>query len=382
MFIPDNSRSPLSTETALNPQIESFRGLAALMVLIHHYTYGLPEAWQPALKWTHFFHNGVDLFFVITGFLFASYMLGLSAMRVQDFLVRRIFRLYPLYVVSLVVAAIYTHGELSEIMLALIKHLVFIQALPFFSLADASYFSLVYWTLPVEMAFYGLVVLALLYFSRPEHTDGRQQRATRALLVYGLIAWLLFVVFYAWRHDTLDPNWVLRQAQLPAILIEFWFGLILFRSLPALRRDPRSGAMMLLVGSLLLGGLFVYYAYFDWIALTPRPFGWFNVWSALAYALLLGGILLTETAQHSVWVSRILPWFGAISYAVYLFHEWVLRILQSLMPTVAGYYTISIAFATTILLAWGLHRWIEMPMRRIGRRITTTPSQQAAKNGQ
>ncbi len=146
----------------MNPVVEGFRGLAAMMVLAHHYSYLTDDTLTRG--WLHFFHSGVDLFFVITGLLFAPYLLGEVQQSVRAFAIRRAFRLYPLFLLSIAVAVLKDWGEREGMGIAVVKHLLFLQALPLFDLENVGFFSLIYWTLPVEVMFYALVAVALIAF--------------------------------------------------------------------------------------------------------------------------------------------------------------------------------------------------------------------------
>jgi hypothetical protein len=68
--------------------------------------------------------------------------------------------------------------------------------------------------------------------------------------------------------------------------------------------------------------------------------------------------------QRNVLGSRLLVWFGLISYALYLWH-WpllsFLNILEAGLPPVAVRW---VALASSILLAWLTYRYIELPIRR------------------
>jgi exopolysaccharide production protein ExoZ len=153
----------------MNPIIEILRVLGALMVLTHHYTYQLSS--DLATDWSslHFFHNGVDLFFVITGYLFAPFLLGEKRVVALKFLKRRFFRLYPLYLLSLftfVVSA--TESWPPAALLA--EHVLLLQSLPYHTLAETGVaISLVYWTLAVEFQFYLFVVAVAWLYGHDRH---------------------------------------------------------------------------------------------------------------------------------------------------------------------------------------------------------------------
>ena len=75
-----------------NPVIEGLRGLAAMLVVATHYAHLITDQ---AGAWG-FASTGVDLFIVLSGFVFAPYMLG-KPLYYPAHLVRRLLRLYPLY---------------------------------------------------------------------------------------------------------------------------------------------------------------------------------------------------------------------------------------------------------------------------------------------
>ena len=76
--------------------IEGLRGLAALMVMWWHYRHWvMPERDVDAFAYT-----GVDLFFVLSGFVFAPYVFG-KPLALGPYMLRRVLRIFPLYVVAL-----------------------------------------------------------------------------------------------------------------------------------------------------------------------------------------------------------------------------------------------------------------------------------------
>src|SRR5438105_6464905 len=84
------------------PALEGLRGIAALLVVFHHsrshWLWGWLEGW-----------NGVTLFFVLSGFLITTLALReeaeRGALRWRAFVVRRCFRIVPVYVASLALYA-------------------------------------------------------------------------------------------------------------------------------------------------------------------------------------------------------------------------------------------------------------------------------------
>jgi peptidoglycan/LPS O-acetylase OafA/YrhL len=84
------------------PELDGLRGLAILLVVVWHYV-GVPEIAESPLSWIagclRYTWSGVDLFFVLSGFLIGGILLDQrdSPKYFQAFYARRICRIFPLY---------------------------------------------------------------------------------------------------------------------------------------------------------------------------------------------------------------------------------------------------------------------------------------------
>lgn len=356
----------------MSPVIEGLRGLGALMVLVHHYVYSLSPEWAEALTDLHFFHVGVDLFFVLTGYLFAPLVLGVRHQPAGIFLKRRFWRLYPLYLVSLILTLILAPSSTlqtwfenaTQTSWQVLHHLVFLQAAPWQNLHQLAYFSEVYWTLTVEVAFYALV-LACLFL--PAKLSVKQRFWGMAVL--SLVG---FLGLYLWQHQPSSGRWFMRQAQMPTLLIEFWFGMAVFYLADLKKIAPKKTNLLLAAAVGLLIGFYMLYPLASAHSISPRPFGWFNVGVAFAFALLLAGLLSLENQlqknqqTNQTWVQKLPQHLGALSYGVYLLHGLSLRL-------VAGWFespnlNVLAAALVACLLAAILYHWFEKPCRNFGRR--------------
>jgi peptidoglycan/LPS O-acetylase OafA/YrhL len=350
----------------VNPIIEGFRCLAALMVMAHHYSYLVDDTLTGGRL--HFFHNGVDLFFVITGFLFAPYLLGEVQQSVKAFAIRRAFRLYPLYLISIAVAVLKEWGDREGLGIAVLKHLLFLQALPVFDLANVGFFSQIYWTLPVEAMFYALVALALFAFQtagRETIPDGRSSRLVKR---FGAAAALGFILICLPGFDSKSEAWVIWQAQLPALLLPFWFGMLIHHFRSNMEQSRAWQSVALVSGGALLLALYLAYPQIAQSGLTARPFGIFNLLSGLGYALILAGSLGCAGRLEGAW-ARWSILAGSLTYGVYLFHEWTLKVALRIFPQISPLFQVAIAAVGVVLFAAILHRTIEAPLRAYGRAL-------------
>ena len=347
----------------LNPALEGLRGMGAIMVLIHHYVYQLSTYWSEALAGLHALHAGVDLFFVLTGYLFAPLLLGERQDTLVRFGLRRIFRLYPLYLLSLLVAW-WLVGFTDPVALKQwLLHLVFLQVAPGQSLADISYFSEIYWTLSAEVAFYLFVTLWLC--------TGAWGTPRVRLVLLGIISATGFLLFYYIGHAPTDGRWVIRQAQLPALLLEFWWGMVVYHLMQHATPCRLRAFALLLLAFVVMAGLYVIYPGAVETAITPRPFGYFNILAALGFALLLWSVLewqaVIPAGENPPWWHRPALFLGALSYGIYLFHDLIMDIVGRL-PMSPGEQVLA-SIVITWLVATILYRLVEAPCRNIGRRI-------------
>lgn len=140
-------------------EIDLLRITAALAVVFYHYTFSgyaghLTSVAFPALSTvTRYGYLGVDMFFVISGFVV---LLSAWGRRPHEFVISRIVRLYPAYWVALTVTAVVavtlSHGLFKVTPVQYAANLTMFNSLPNIANVDV-----VYWTLWAEIRFYALV---------------------------------------------------------------------------------------------------------------------------------------------------------------------------------------------------------------------------------
>src|SRR5687768_15262003 len=92
------------------PALDGLRGIAIIMVMLHHFTYYRPTAGTDGLIGSVLFFgwSGVDLFFVLSGFLITGILLDTrrSERYFTTFYARRTLRIFPLYYLVLFLALV------------------------------------------------------------------------------------------------------------------------------------------------------------------------------------------------------------------------------------------------------------------------------------
>jgi peptidoglycan/LPS O-acetylase OafA/YrhL len=145
--------------------LDTLRALAIVVVMIFHLQWTLPKMFEPVAK---FGWMGVDLFFVLSGYLIGTQLLRPVARgerpSLKEFYRRRAFRILPAYLVVLGLYAVWPRWHEDTGMSPWWEFLTFTENL-FVNYAKNHAFSHV-WSLCVEEHFYLLLPLLVLWLSR------------------------------------------------------------------------------------------------------------------------------------------------------------------------------------------------------------------------
>ncbi len=344
--------------------LQALRAAAALAVAMHHLShepYGLRAwTWLEHLPLT----AGVDVFFVISGFVMVHASAGLAgtagAWRV--FMARRLARIVPLYWLTttfFLLAAAAFPGSVRSGMPAWPEIVASYAFVPFQRASGAiqPVYSLG-WTLNHEMFFYVLFAL-FLPLARVRGV------ACVALVLAGLVAaGRMFQPVHAAAIFWCDP-----------IVLEFPLGMAL--------------ALMKGRGLSLPGALRLVCAVLGLAALGLGETGWLPPPGfAPGAALVTAATVLGPEPRLPAFMARCFGHLGDASYALYLLHPFAFRsatsIWRVLAPEsfVAGIVAGLVALALAMAIAQGSFRWVEGPAtRRLGGRWRRPDGTAAAASG-
>ncbi len=337
------------TGIAYRPEIDGLRAIAVLAVVLYHAGFGF-----------HAGLVGVDVFFVISGYLITSllYREWETTGRIDlfAFYARRVRRIVPalvVVVVATVVASAFLlspFGEIRQVAQSGAASLLFVANF-FFQTHTGGYFDpsvermplLHVWSLGVEEQFYLLWPLGLVVVLRWWRTS-----IFMVVVVCGLLSLAL-------AEALMYGNAQAAFYQMPA---RFWElalgGLIALRS-PGVLVDGRVSAA---IGVIVVFAATIFpIAHFPGIGALPAVIGAGILLHAIHGSTRLGwaGAMLR---------SRPMVFFGLISYSLYLWH-WPLFALER--ATRAGQLPLQVRAAicvAAVLLAWLSFRFVERPLRR------------------
>ncbi|MDO0976572.1 acyltransferase family protein [Mycolicibacterium frederiksbergense] len=380
-------------------EIKALTGLrffAAIWVVLFHFrpllAQAVPDVSSALAPVLDSGAQGVDLFFILSGFVLAWNYLdrmgpSWSTRDTLHFLWMRLARVWPVYLVTLHLAALWiiftlnvghVPAENADTLTATsyIRQLFLVQLWfqPYF---DGSSWDGPAWSISAEwLAYLTFGFLALVIF--------RLARATRArsLLLLAFATTLPPVMFLLASGQFYTPwSW------LPRILLQFTAGAI---ACAAVRRlDPGDRTRMLAgAGSIVLFGAIIGTLY--WLDGHPIP-GVMDSGGVvdLLFVPLVVMLSIGAGTLPALLSTRILVYGGQISFSLYMVHElvhtawnWAAEQFALVLASPAGPWWLTAIFAVTLACAALLYHVVEEPARHWMRRMVdirgTVPRMQAA----
>ncbi|WP_286723003.1 acyltransferase family protein [Devosia sp. 63-57] len=320
---------------------------------------------------------GVDVFFVISGYVVALSLLHRSFKGIADFIfgfyARRFLRIFPALILCVSVTALLTvlfvpQSWLSQAVYATGRYALF----GFSNLAliwfDDGYFSprsdfnpfTHTWSLGVEEQFYLIFPLMFLALIAPWVLRGRKALPGLAVLAIASVASLV----YAWHLGNADA----RAAYY--LLASRWWELasgvmlaVLHASYPHWRITDRWRGALAIAGLVLIGLATLYAdpAHF------PYPWALLPVFGAVLFLHGVAGDRPVGGKIGALLSQPVALYIGRISYSLYLWH-WPMIVLFRWTVGIDGPLEIAAAIALSFAAASASYHFLETPIRRLGHR--------------
>jgi peptidoglycan/LPS O-acetylase OafA/YrhL len=346
------------SEWTFRPDIQGLRAVAVGLVVLHH----------AGLSWTPGGYVGVDVFFVISGYLMTVLVVGererTGSIRLRSFYARRIRRLLPAAALVLMATIVGARVLLPPLavpdmakpaaLTALFVSNVWFARTGTDYLADGSPSPFRhYWSLAVEEQFYLFWPVLLLLAYRWARGRVRPVAVGVGAMVGASLALCVVVT-------SVSQPWAFFG--LPTRAWEFGVGALValagtrLLSLPAgVSRGLTWGGLLVIAGTALVYDDSV--AYPGWAAVLPV--------TATA-AVLAGGVARVRGSAEVLLGRRPMQVIGGLSYPLYLWH-WPVLVLPAAAYGEPGPGTRTALVALACLLAWATHHLVENPVRRSGR---------------
>lgn len=349
--------------------LDGLRGVAILMVIFWHFIVCKIQAPGGTAagyfyKISHHAYSGVDLFFVLSGFLITGILFDSvkNPGWLCNFWIRRIFRIFPLYFLYLgiVISLNLAQGRDGvAIMAAPASWWPYFLMLQNIQMADANSLGSwgITWSLAIEEQFYIIFPLLICFVS-----------ARRYLPILCMIAIGLSMALRLQEGGHSLSSFVLTPYRLYGLAMgAFCAWLVKNPSLwIKFQERPWIANSMVLLGLVLLSLITIR---------TQQRAPIDHLVFAFAYGSLLLLVVVRQQSVLAVLLSRpTLYFFGAISYPLYLFHELCDWAINQALPnsTNSVLWILMITLLSTLLsvvVATILNNLIGTPMVRIGRRL-------------
>ncbi|MDM1457287.1 acyltransferase [Myroides odoratimimus] len=327
--------------------IQGLRALAVLLVFIFH----LNSSWLTGG------FVGVDIFFVISGFLVSSIILhkkDKGTFGFIDFYIGRVKRIVPVFLlmlifVGLVGAWVYLSGDIQGLRKNMFHSAIFnsnnyLAGLDNYFGASSQENPLLHtWTLSIEMQFYFLLPLFLILVKRK-------------YLIPLSIGIIILLFGYSFYNSTFLNNQSAMYFSLIARIPEFLIGTVFAVKAKNIKgfigKNQNVVSIVSLIGIIVCGILYTEYINFP------------GLWVILP--CVFAGIILitTESKVNNLFSSKILVHIGELSYSIYLWH-WVIMAF-------VRYYYVRIDFTwyemigiiiLTYVLSWLSYTYVENVFR-------------------
>lgn len=351
--------------------LDHLRALAILMVWFFHYQGGT----FAHAEWTTSFNfgwTGVDLFFVLSGFLISSQLFAHirkgKDLSLKEFYIKRVFRIFPIYFLVVAIYFLVPYFREKEALPPLWKFLTFAQNFGL-NRSDFGTFSHA-WSLCVEEHFYLFLPFTLILLQ----VTGKFKNAWWILLTFFVIGFM--VRLYCWHYLYL-PNadvkdgvdyWTMHiyyptYNRLDGLLVGVSIAAV-YQFLPkAWERISKYGTLLILVSLVLLTIAFFYFSELN--TFNSSIYGFPLI--AIGYGFMVAGALSPSSFLFK-WNSKTTTLIATLSYGIYLTHKGIIHMVQHIFPKWGieknGGMMVILSFLFCLLGAWLLHLAIEKPFMK------------------
>jgi len=301
--------------------VQILRGIAAMMVIVYHITQKLYV--NGDIKWSfELGAAGVDIFFIISGFII--YYSSVHEFSANEFMKKRIFRIYPLYWVITLVTLVISYIRPGMINQHVEVPISMWNSFTLFPVPGTSPLLIVAWTLSFEMFFY------VIYYMAIKLKVNRILFSSVAIAVLVVIGQIFKIPFIN------DP-----------ITLEFIYGMII----AYLVTSKNTKAIMVIAAACLI--------------LSATPVVWHSEIRSLYYgipalALFCVFLLLEKKVRQEGGIIKLAQVIGDSSYSIYLTHLYSLGIVFILIKSrVSVPVLVVVSFIVSVIIGILCYKLLE-----------------------
>lgn len=337
------------------PDIDGLRTIAVLSVIIFHINKELiPGGFV-----------GVDIFFVISGFLISRFImrdLQTGHFSLLEFYRRRIKRIIPpmllvLFFTLLAAQFLLLPDDAKQVAKSGIWSLLSMANVYFTLYQDTGYFAdassqiplLHLWSLGVEEQFYLIWPLVLMATFRPARIE-----------LFGIVVVIISLASFVFAELYFKTNPLFVYYMLPSRAGELLAGALVAM---VFFKNPTYKIPNYLVTTIAICGLGLVAFSLSWLSESKVFPGLLALLPTTGAALIILAGGLGEAWILRILANRLMIWIGLLSYSAYLWH-WPLLVFYRYGYREITFYSGTAIFLLTFLLAWLSFRFVERPSRQ------------------
>lgn len=348
--------------------LDTLRALAILIVMLFHLQWWLPPTLSPVAQfgWT-----GVDLFFVLSGFLIGAQLLKAHASGgpiLWTFYRRRLFRILPLYLIVVALYSLWPGCREAGAPAPLWQLLTFTENL-FFNAANHPSFTHV-WSLCIEEQFYLVLPVALiLALKRP--SIKRTATILLTLVAAGIVVrtWVFFHQLQPLGPDDagglyMEHIYYPTYSRMDGLLAGLTLALIQRFRASWWRNAARRGHATFFAGATLVG--FCLYLFKDRFESQSGPAAWSTFVGFPLISLGLSLVVASALSENG-WLRYKIPGaklIATLAFSLYLTHKFVANLARAWFPALTAqrdFKTLITYAVSCFAVAAVLHLLIERP---------------------
>ena len=348
---------PAEIQKPYYPALDGLRGLAILLVVVYH-NFGFID---------YFFFGwlGVDLFFVLSGFLITDILLRSLGQKnfLKNFYMRRILRIFPLYYLTLIFflliyPRLFDNPDLSYYTTNQVWLWGYLQNWLYIFKPDQSANILHHlWSLAVEEQFYLVWPFLILLIKKPKRLIILLAIVLALVISLRLIVWLYQIESLAYFN-------LYTFSRIDGICIGSILAL-LCREKPDFLNKYFSVIVFSMAG---LNFLFYFLNQWQRFTLPYLAIAGYTTFAILLSLLVYEGIKGNNKLVNFLFTNGFMKFFGKISYGLYVFHwpiylllnSWLLSFAKNYFADFTARLSVSVfATAVAVIISWLSFQYFE-----------------------
>ena len=336
--------------------LDTIRGFAVIVVLMHHGSYGLFKG-----GWI-----GVDIFFVLSGFLITTILFKENNVNgnisISNFYYRRVLRLFPALIIGLVIAYFlwdYSNFQApaDKVKATFAAAFYYLNLIPQNTTGNIAHL----WSLSIEEQFYLFWPLSLILILKME------MKKQLYLLLFLTIIVMIFRIFVY--NSSLFPNegfFVINSSRftfcrIDSLLMGAFLSILFINKLYKINI---KNYITTLYFSILL---FVFFLIFFFVDQSNAFYnnGGFILTNLLCFITVF---LAINTPNHNFFSNKVVNWFGLRSYGIYIYHFPIFLVLEQFRVPHDLFNLLLVTFfrvVITLIVAELSFKFIEKPILKL-----------------